>query len=353
MIIIRILFLIILISPIILSLFPNLSCPYWLGIFFTILWIGIFPIALLRDKGDILDAVESWISLEKIRVRVFFPLLIGLIITIWFVILAMFINVLLITNLGEPWSPPSPISIYRENVELLISTLIGVATLTGLIITIAEIVKTRSPHPMDFESALRESRKLIIEARNKKEEIKIISFYPCIGAVNQEEYQDEYDKFLNCVHERNKNNPKIEWITLPVGNESSCKCSVGNRPKNSVECIKCFSEEYYKNNEKQNKFDKAYRENSETIYNFKNQGIQVDHKARYVVPDYHIIITGKGNTLHNGIILLPFAPPGIPFEPSKNEPPFIAIPLNKNKELIRPLNKIFEKIKDLNKDDTS
>lgn len=318
----------------------------WLGVIITILWGSLIPVLVVLYHGEITEIIIARISHKHVFSRIFLPVIVGFFLSAWIGILSAFLNTTItaFATAKPSWEWP----LYFDKLEgrIIFTVLLGTATLTGLTIAIARIQETAIPRPMQFGEALKIATDMIERARNDGKTVRLCAFYPCIGAVNQEDYQREYRLFFDAIK---KVSPagSIEYAFLPLRATGDTELVTdGERAKDGLAAMRTFAKDYFNNprynNDWESRYKRAATENRLAMEMIENAGGDNHIHIVDIVPDYHFILVGSGKKeWDDGMILLPLVAPGIPYRSQDSEPPFLAIPLNRNQLIIKSLNTIF------------
>ena len=237
---------------------------------------------------------------------------------------------------------------------VIIGTLLGVATLFALVITFVEVKEHSRPQAMGFREALDAVSDFMDEYSGKKKaSFLLCSYYPCIGAVNQGEYQEAYDKFCE-----NLRTHKVECIclstnTVYVNNGEDLKRLAenvsGKRPTSVAHAVGAFAHMWKAQGGADSDVDT--KKFGVAIKNItKEVRWQVDSTPPLVqfvssVPDFHFMLAlrSKKHVLA-GFVLLPLRPAGMPSpqDLSLHTPPMLGVEVHDHE--------ILEHLKDLHDD---
>lgn len=236
---------------------------------------------------------------------------------------------------------------------VVVGTLLGVATLFALMITFIEVKEYSRPRAMEFRKALEAVSKFMREYKDKKEaSFRLCSYYPCIGAVQQDSFKVEFDKFCSDLKTFN-----VECICLPFNSESikneeelkRIQTAVeGNRPNSISQAVGAFSHMWTYSSEGAR--DGGYLSHAKSIESIqKTMGWMFDRNSEHIksvraVPDFHFLLALK-NSKHvlAGFILIPLRPAGMPAPAiaAGATPPMIGVEVH-DPEILSHLKDLYE-----------
>lgn len=205
--------------------------------------------------------------------------------------------------------------------EILVGTLLGIATLFALIITFAEVKEHLRPRAMNFKEAIRRASAFIVEYRQRECILMMCSYYPAIGAVNREQYDEEYDSFCQLL----KTN-KVRCLCLAMSDRPPATAEElrvvskevqGRRPTTIQEAVAAFASMWYLSNDETgakalDKFSTAMLDIRSEVEYLRSPAQKLLQFTRFV-PDFHFLLALKdGQAALAGFLLTPLRPAGMP-----------------------------------------